>query len=275
MKEKTTYTLIRRSFLTIFALFCLVPVFWLIVTSFKELSEYYQAYFFPKGHWFFENYYRALIERGIYKYYLLSIILVIICVSSTILIALLSAYALTRLNFKYEKIIITIFLIIMMLPPQLGLVPLFLMFSKLHLLGNPSSLVFPYIISSLPLGLFLIYTYIKTIPYELDESAKMDGASNLTILFKIIVPIAKPMISTVVIISSMNVWNEYLLASTFLDNKWMTLSVAVVRSTKANVINNHPLNLATVILGFLPLLILFIALQKQFISGLTNGAVKS
>ncbi len=179
------------------------------------------------------------------------------------------------MGFKYGPVIFIMFLVVLMLPPQISLVPLFRIFQKLDLLYTPTSLFLPYVFAAVPLSLFLTYGYFRALPKELDEAAIMDGANHWQIYRLVTLPMSKPILATAVIISATGVWNEYLLASVFMrGSAFETLPVAIVRMTQNRMISNYPLDFATSILAFMPLIILFIFMQRFFIKGISGGAIK-
>ncbi len=262
--------------LMILALLVLFPIFWVFISSLKSQSDFLSGYFWPQKTWHIENYWKAFAgEEGIIRYYLNSICFTVISVGIGLFIATLAGYALTRMGFKYGPVIFMMFLVVLMLPPQISLVPLFRIFQSLDLLYTPFSLLLPYIFAAVPLSLFLTYGYFRALPKELDEAAIMDGANHWQIYRLIILPISKPVLATAVIISATGVWNEYLLASIFMrGSTFETLPVAVVRITQNRLIPNYPLDFATSILAFMPLIILFIFMQRFFIKGISGGAIK-
>ncbi len=268
--------LILHLCLMILVLFILFPIFWVFISSLKSQSDFLGGYFWPQGRWHFENYWYAFAgEEGILRYYINSFLFTFFSVTLGIFIATLAGYALTRMGFKYGPVIFIMFLVVLMLPPQISLVPLFRIFQKLDLLYTPTSLFLPYVFAAVPLSLFLTYGYFRALPKELDEAAIMDGANHWQIYRLVTLPMSKPILATAVIISATGVWNEYLLASVFMrGSAFETLPVAIVRMTQNRMISNYPLDFATSILAFMPLIILFIFMQRFFIKGISGGAIK-
>ncbi len=270
------HQLILHLVLMILVLFILFPIFWVLISSLKSQSDFLSGYFWPQNAWHVENYWKAFAgKEGIIRYYINSTLFTFFSVSLGLFFATLAGYALTRMGFKYGPVIFVMFLVVLMLPPQISLVPLFRIFQSLNLLYTPLSLLLPYIFAAVPLSLFLTYGYFKALPKELDEAAIMDGANHWQIYRLIIMPMSKPVLATAVIISATGVWNEYLLASIFMRaGQFETLPVAIVRITQNRLIPNYPLDFATSILAFMPLIILFIFMQRFFIRGISGGAIK-
>jgi len=249
------------------------PVLWVLVSSFKGRREFAKDYFFPAGKWHFEHYVQAWVDGNFGTYYFNSIFVTFFSVSLGILFASLAAYAFTRLEFKGRNIIFYAFLATMMFPPQLGLIPLFLIFKKLHLLNTYWALIIPYTNGAIPVSMFLLRGYFKQLPYELDEAAMVDGANHLTIFFKLILPMSKPVLATTFMMTALGTWNEYLLALTFIqDEALKTLPVGIIEFQNQLAVN-YPMLMSGNVLSFLPMVLVFIFLQKYFIKGITGGAL--
>jgi ABC-type glycerol-3-phosphate transport system permease component len=185
------------------------------------------------------------------------------------------AYALFRLRFRFRNVVFVSLVVLMMLPSQLTLISQFLLFQKAQILYTPLALILPYTLGVLPLGVFILRGYFNELPIDLDHAARMDGATDRQIIFLVLLPLSLPVVATAAILTFIQSWNEFLLASIFVRRDWATIPVAIARiNTVATVDGNEPMKFAAVVLSFLPLLVLFLFLQKYFIRGLASGGVK-
>ncbi|WP_040951585.1 carbohydrate ABC transporter permease, partial [Gorillibacterium massiliense] len=174
------------------------PLFWLLTYSLKNNDEILSGKFFamPK-HWLWENY-KAAIDGGHYVQYLLNSLKVTsITMISVILLAGMVSFAITRFRFKYGNLIMLVFLMGMMIPLQSTLLPLMIIFKNAHILNTHLSLIFPYIAFQLPIAVFILSGFMRSIPHEIEESAVMDGANVFRIFISIIIPVSIPPIMTV------------------------------------------------------------------------------
>ncbi|GAB6099201.1 carbohydrate ABC transporter permease [Halanaerocella petrolearia] len=250
------------------------PAFWVMMSSLKGRREFTQGHFFPQGALKFGNYIEAWLKGGMAKYYLNSIIVTLVAVSVGIFFSSLAAYAFSRLEFRGREVLFYLFLAMMMLPPQLGLIPLFLILKNLGLYNSRMGLILPYIGGVLPLSIFLMRGYLKEIPPEMDEAAKIDGANHWQIYSRIIMPLTKPILATCIVMAVHGTWNEFLLATTLIkDDLLRTIPVGIVQMQVNSAAINYPRLMAANVISFLPLVIVFIFLQKYFVKGVTGGAL--
>lgn len=257
------------------AMLFVLPFFWVIVTGFKDQREFYSGKFFPEGRWHVENYLTALLQFDLSRYYLNSFLITGSAVTVGLFLALLSAYALFRLRFRFRNVVFVSFVLVMMLPPQLTLIAQFLLFQQMHILYTPLALILPYIVGVLPLSVFILRGFFSELPIDLDHAARMDGATDTQIVFLVLLPLATPALATACILTFIQTWNEFLIASIFVRRDWYTIPVAIseINSIAAST-GNEPLKFAAVVLSFLPLLLLFLFMQRYFVRGLASGGVK-
>jgi ABC-type glycerol-3-phosphate transport system permease component len=268
-------TILKHIVLALVALVFAMPFLWVIVTSFKAPSEYYTGGLLPQGAWQFSNYTRAIVEYDLLHFYANSALMAGTSVAFGLTLALFVAYALFRLRFRFRNVVFVSLVVLMMLPSQLTLISQFLLFQKAQILYTPLALILPYTLGVLPLGVFILRGYFNELPIDLDHAARMDGATDRQIIFLVLLPLSLPVVATAAILTFIQSWNEFLLASIFVRRDWATIPVAIARiNTVATVDGNEPMKFAAVVLSFLPLLVLFLFLQKYFIRGLASGGVK-
>ncbi|WP_174804496.1 carbohydrate ABC transporter permease [Martelella limonii] len=251
------------------------PLLWVVVTSFKAPQEYYNGRIFPSGAWQFSNYLEAVVQYDLVHFYANSLLMASAAVFIGLILSLLCAYALFRLRFRFKNVMFVSLVVLMMLPPQLTLIAQFLLFQKSQILYTPFALILPYTLGVLPLGVFILRGFFNELPIDLDHAARMDGATNLQIIFLVLLPLSMPVLATACILTFIQTWNEFLLASIFVREDWATLPVAIARiNTVATVEGNQPMKFAAVVLSFLPLLAVFLFMQRYFVKGLASGGVK-
>lgn len=186
-----------------------------------------------------------------------------------------TAYVFSRYQFKGKKAGLLTILVLQMFPSFLGLIALFTLFQTFGLTNNPDALVIVYVSGSIPFNIWLIKGYLQNIPKELDESAKIDGASKLQIFFQIILPLSVPIISFVAVTQFMAPWMDYILPSYLIvdEEKW-TLAVGIFDFINNTSRINYPAFAASAMIVAVPITMLYIIFQKYLIEGITAGANK-
>jgi raffinose/stachyose/melibiose transport system permease protein len=187
----------------------------------------------------------------------------------------MAAYPLARRQTKLNKYVYFIFIAVMVIPPLTALVPLYKMVVNMGMMNTYQIAILNNVAAFLPLTIFLYAGFIRsTISKELEEAARIDGAGTLTIFFKIVFPLLKPVTASILIIASVYIWNDYQFAIFFLQDKEMHTLTVTLASFFAGNQNNLSLVGAAAIIAMLPMTILFLVLQKYFIAGLSSGSVK-
>ncbi|WP_163531315.1 carbohydrate ABC transporter permease [Halobacillus ihumii] len=267
-----------RRFFTVVAivitLFHLIPFYILITTSLKANNDFSSKWVLPNSvH--FENFMRAWEQASLGNAFVNTTIITAGAALLLIIFGSLAAYPLARMNTRLNKFIYFLFIAIMIVPPLTALVPLYKMVVDMGMMNTHEIAILNNMAAFLPLTIFLYAGFIRsTIPKELEEAAKIDGASTLKIFFKVVFPLLKPITATVLIISCVFIWNDYQFAIFFLqDESVQTLTVALASFFGQNQ-SNLNLVAAAAIMSMLPMTILFLFLQKYFVAGLSSGSVK-
>ena len=277
MKQQNTLHIIQIIVLTIISLTILYPGAWLIANSLKNRGAMMtDSWNLVPNPVVWTNYPDALRIGGIANSFKNSLITTAFAVSLLILAAFLASYALARIKFTGRNFIFVLMLAMWMIPGQALIIPLYRFLSSLRITNNYLGLIFPYAASGLPFAVFVLTTFIQTIPWEIEEATIIDGASKLRIIFQIIAPLAVPGIATVVIFSFMGSWNELFLAMVILTNpRLRTLPMAIMNFSGLWGYVDYSRLFAAIIIISLPVVIVYVIFQKQFIKGLTAGAVKA
>ena len=249
------------------------PLLWIILNSFKTNQEMFMDSLALPEVWQFGNYAKAW-SMGLYRYFGNSVLVSAIALVGILVLASFLAYGLTRFRAKGSNIIFIIVLGGMALSEQIALVPLYNILQALHLYDTYAAVILPYIAFRIPFTVFLMRAYFITIPEELEEAAVVDGYNSLQIFTKIIVPISKPIFASCAIVNLNFVWYEFLFANVFLSDKAIQTIPIGLMTFKGDLKVDYTTTLAGLIIASLPLIILFLLMSKQFVRGLTSGAVK-
>lgn len=262
------------SFLILVALLQLSPLLATLFNSFRSTKDITK---FPIGfpsQYNLENYIEAWKVGEYTRAFANSIIVSSVSTISVVLMAIIAGFFLARSNFKIKDYIITYFGVALSIPVFAFLVPVYFSFSELGLVDHLFGLILLFIAINMPFNILLSRTYILGIPRELDESATMDGCSVYQIIWNIIFPISKPIITTIALIVFVTTWNEFTVANTFLQSPELKTA-----STKYVLfVGERGSDLSLVytagIVTMLPIVAVFISLQNYFIEGMTTGSIK-
>ena len=276
MKRKR---IIKQSILTILlllgALEMILPFLYMISTALK--GPVYVFEFPPKlipSEPTLQNFRTALTKNNFGHYFLNSLIISVITVVLILLLGSMMAFALARFKFRGRNFIYGLVIFFMTMPSMSLIVPQFVMADRLKLVDTLSGLIFMDVAMNLPFSVFLLQGFLADIPGEIEEAAKIDGASNITVFLQIILPICKPALATSAIISFLGAWDEYVWAATITNSpKNWTIPVAIASFQGVHT-TNWGLVFAASLIAIIPVLFLFISLQKYIIKGMTAGAVK-
>ncbi|MFP3155363.1 carbohydrate ABC transporter permease [Lachnospiraceae bacterium ZAX-1] len=251
------------------------PLYWLIVTSLKNESEIYRI---PPtlvpADLTVENYEYTLTQTGIMKYFLNSVIYVAITLFIVLVCVSLAAFAMSRYRFFGKRGYLVTILLSQLMPLTTLIVPLYVSMGKMHLLNTRFSIIAIYVAIQIPIALWLLIGYFNSIPREIDEAAIIDGCSQIQVLTRIVIPLAKPGLMAVSLTIVISVWQELMLAMTFNSKDALRPLMAGISAsiTKAG-IKWGQMN-ATGFIALVPIIILYICFQKYLVKGLTGGAVK-
>ncbi|WP_017935086.1 carbohydrate ABC transporter permease [Nocardioides sp. Iso805N] len=264
---------------TLAVLFCLVwifPVYWMVNTAFKPPYDVTTPtpQFLPR-HFTLTNFKAAITQ----SHFLGDLRNSLIVVSGTLVVAIalgiFAAAALSRFRFRGRRAILVVILAVQMLPSAALLIPMFLVFNKMGLLDHYLGLVLAYVAAVLPFSIWVMRGFFLALPYELEEAAMVDGASTANILFRILFPLVAPGVIATSIFAFVYAWNDYLIAYTFMkDQSMYTLPVWLASFSTPATGTNYGGQMAASVLFSLPVVIFFLAIQRNLVAGLSSGAVK-
>jgi multiple sugar transport system permease protein/raffinose/stachyose/melibiose transport system permease protein len=220
----------------------------------------------------FQNYILAWKEGGFGRYFLNSIIYTVSVVIGIIIVASLAAYAFSRLRFPGRKILFLMFMAAMMIPIPGSFVALYVLLNKLHLRNTAFGYILCMISVGLSTSIFLLKTFFDKLPRELEDAARIDGASKLGIWWHVALPLARPVLAVVVVFNALNVWNEYVLAMIIFDSKNLMPLQRALMVFQGEFLTNYPLLMAGLTITALPIILVYLLMQKYIVKGVTDGA---
>ncbi|MCE3199786.1 carbohydrate ABC transporter permease [Paenibacillus sonchi] len=275
MKKKSPlFKIFAYTFLSLFAIMNIIPIFWMIVNSFKEEQEYAANPFSFPTTLHFSNYTKAWEVANMNIYFLNSLLITFVSLLVTVLLGSLAAYFLARFTFRLRGFTYALFLLGMLVPIHATLIPIFLIMQKLSLIDTYLSLILPYTAFHLSLTVFILEGFMRGFPKDLEESGIMDGAGVFRIFWSIILPITRPAMATVVILNFIYNWNEYLFALVLItSNSLKTLPLGLANFVGVETAS-YTLQMSALTIALVPILIFYLLLQKQLVTGMTAGAVK-
>ena len=274
MIRKTAIRILLYFFLIGFAFLTLYPLFWLLISSFKSNQEILLNSLALPTTLRFDNYTEAwsLAKMGLFARN--SVIYSASATVFTVLLSVSAGYGLGKFKYKVSGLIYSILLLGLVIPIHATLIPLFLLLKTIRLLNTMVAVILPYIAFAMPLGTFLAATYIRDIPDELEESAVIDGCGYLKIYWNIILPIARPVMMTITIITFLNNWNEFIFVFLFTSSVALrSLSVGLLMFAGPYT-TNYAMQFAAMVIASLPMVLMYLVFRKPMVKGMVAGAVK-
>ena len=271
--KKVAINVLIHVFLVIVAITCIFPLVWMVSSSLKTQETIFRDPSLIPTEFHFENYYLAWKEGGFGRYFLNSLLYTVSVVCGIVIISSLAAYAFSRFRFPGKGILFAMFMAAMMIPIPGSFVPLYVLLNKLHLRNTSIGYILCMINVGLSTSIFLLKTFFDKMPKELEDAARIDGCSKLGIWWHVALPLAKPVLAVVIVFNALNVWNEYVLALIIFDSKpLMPLQVALM-TFQGEFITRYPLLMAGLTITALPIIIVYILMQKYIVKGVTAGAL--
>lgn len=265
---------VKQAVLFFAAFIALVPTLYMIATALKSDEEYAIDKLGLPDAPVFENFRAVLIDSPFASWMLNSFILVAGSVALSIVVSCLAAFAIARMEFKGRDTLLAVSTSLMAVPPIVMIVPLFVLYTQLDLISTYQGAILIYAGLITPFSVYLLTTFFRTVPNELFESARIDGAGDFTILWQIVLPLSLPALLTLVVVNSLYVWNDLLIAIIFLQDDAKRTLMAGISVFQGRYNNQVPLTMAGMVIASAPMLILYIVFQKHFIRGLMAGAIK-
>jgi len=279
-KQIDVWRMVGRIFLVFMLLYTALPMIWMLLTSIKSGFAAMQL---PPQWWPNEptlaSYQKLLdptnsVGQDFLRFFWNSLFVSTATTILAVIVAVPAAYAFSRFDFPGRKFLFFAVLLRNMFPAVIFLVPLFILMRLLGLVNTHGSLIITYLTFGLPLAIWLLKGFYDNIPYQLEQAARIDGATRFQAFLLIVMPLSTPGIIATAIYSFIGAWNEYIFAYTFLNrNEQLTLPVGIQRFFSENTTDFPGLMAASFIMS-LPVVVLFLLLQRYFVRALTEGAVK-
>lgn len=272
VRNVTINTLIHM-FLLVVTVSCLFPLFWMIRSSFmSNATIFVDQSLFPKElNW--HNYVTAWIKGGFASYFLNSVLYTTCVVAGIVVVSSLAAFSFSRLDFPGKDALFYMFVAAMMIPLPGSFVSLFVMMNKLGLANSRFGYILCMINVGLSLSILLLKTFFDKMPPDLEDAARIDGCNRVQIWWHVALPLAAPALAVIVIYNSLNVWNEFILANLLLNDKGlMPLQVGLMAFGGTNQVD-YPVLMAGLTMTAVPIIVIYLMMQKHIVKGLSSGAV--
>jgi ABC-type glycerol-3-phosphate transport system permease component len=266
--------LVRQGSVILATIISLFPVYFMLVSSFKTKSEYIQNKWGLPTSLYLNNFNTALAGEKFFIRFANSAILTALSVGVSLVIACLAAYAFARMEFPGKDTLFNLVLSLMVVPPVVMVVPLFVSMVRWGLVNTYQGTSIIYIGLLLPFSVYMMTNFFRTIPREIIEASRIDGCTNLGVFWRIMMPLSAPAVITLVVVNALWVWNELLIALIFMQKDSMkTLMVGIAAMRSRNYVD-IPATMAGLLIATIPIVVVYLFGQRYFIRGLTGGAVK-
>lgn len=260
--------------LVLFTLAVVYPLVAVVFNSLKTQSEFYRSPWLWPRHPVFGNYLYAWQVAQIPRFMLNSMVVAVASTLLTLAVAAVAGYAFARFQFRGRQLLFMLFAVLLIVPAPVSIIPLYVMVVDLHLIDTFFALILPYTAHYLPLSIYLLRAFFVSIPRELIDAARIDGCTELSAFWRVVLPISRPGLATVAILAFINSWNEFFLALIFLHNpRLLTLPLGLQNFFYEYHVD-WPYYFAGLSTAIVPIVVVYVALQRQFISGLTAGSVR-
>lgn len=266
--------LFKQALMLSMAIAAIYPVYYMVATSFKTREAWTADQFGLPRSPTLDNYAAVLQDGRIPIWFMNSVIVTAASVAAATVLSTLAAYAIARLKFRGRTFLLRLMVALMVIPPAVLILPLFLGLQPLGLTNTYQGVVLVYAGMLIPISVYMLASFFRTLPAELFEAARIDGASTMRILRSIVLPLSAPGFVTLVVVNALWVWNELLIALVFLQDDQKRTLMAGLTLFKGHYSINEPLVMAGTFLAALPMLLLFLFGQRFFVRGLVAGAVK-
>lgn len=261
--------------MTIVTLVFITPLAIVINYAFKTKKELYlKSPLELPGTLYLDNFTKAMKKLNIATTFTNTVVYTFVSVIALAILCGAAAWAISRCNHKFFKFSYIYFLVGILIPAQALFLSIYIVGYKTGLTNTRPGIILMYIATGMSFGVFLMTSFMTTVPMELEEAARIDGCSIYRTYFSIVLPLLKPAMATLIIMQAFGIWNDYLMASLFVSSKNLKTLTVSMQSFFSTTSSDYTSAMAGIVISALPMCILFLALQKYFIKGMTVGAVK-
>lgn len=272
--RKAISSFLTNAVLIVFSITCIYPVFWMIYSSFKTTKEFNNNPVEIPVQLHFENLVQVVTKTLMPTYIKNSAVVTVISLTFILIIGFITGYFLSRFKFKGRNMLYSYFMVGMLIPIHALLVPIYILTKNVGLINTVGGLVLPYVSFGLPVAVFLIESYVGTVPKEIEEAANIDGSSFSRTLLMIMLPMCTPILATVAIIQFFYCWNEFIFALVLLNDQAKFTVPLGLTFFKGPYATNYPMIMTATVVSMIPVMILYFAFSGNVIKGMTAGAVK-
>ena len=274
-KKEFTSALIKTIIIGVVSLAFLLPLAWMMTSSVKSTNEVFSVNWkwFPEV-WRWDNYVTVWTDPDVsmLNAYMNTAFITVISTVCQLIIASLAAYAFAKINFQGKGVVFAMFLATMMMPTEVTIVPRFILFKTVGLYNNLWAIILPHFFNAT--SIFMLRQFYISLPDDLMEAAKIDGAGHPRIFSQILMPLTKSSLISLMVLSFISCWNEYMAALIFLVKKNLYTISQVIRWYMLDDLQRYDLNMAAATSAIIPVVILFIFCQKYFVEGIATSGVK-
>lgn len=260
--------------LIILSIISIFPFYYTVITTFKSRDEFYTNAYAPPQNWTLEGVITLFRDYNLGRAALNSIIVTFLSILITLIIATLASYAYSRMKFKARSFLLSLTVALLGVPVMVVIIPVYVIMSKVNMLDSYIGVSFVYTAFNLPFFIFLLTGFFLAIPQELLNAASIDGCNRFQILTKILIPLSRPVYATLIVISTIWVWNELLIAMMFLRKDNMQTITVALNTIVGRYSMRPELIQAGALFIAIPMIILFLIGQKFLVKGLMAGAIK-
>lgn len=259
--------------LAIYAIVIAYPLIWMVTSSFKTSAEIYGDPWGLPQTWLVQNYAQAW-EKGISGYFVNSLVVTVVTTIATVLLAALCAYGMVRMANRVANVVLILAMGGLVVAPQVSLIPLYQMLDALGLLDTLWAMILPYVAFRLPMAILLIRSVFLAIPLELVDAATIDGCRSLGVFRHVYLPLSRSILVTAGVLTAYFAWNEFLFAVVFVNSDSSRTIPAGLMSFRDALSTEWGVLLAGLVIAALPIIIVFLLLQRYFVAGIAAGSVK-
>lgn len=255
------------------SLVCAVPLWYIVINTFKTIADMNVNPLGLPNDWTFDNYINAFKTVPILRSLWNTVIVTFFGVAIQVIVGALAAYGMILRKSRFTSAVGAVLMVAFVVPAQSTLIPLYRMEAGVHLVNTLAGLVLIYLGGAV-FCYFLIVGYMRSLPFELIEAARIDGAGPLRIFWNIVMPLIKPILTTVIVFQTMGTWNDFMNANVFISSSELRAIVLQVYNAVGQFSTDWPSFMTITVLALLPVFIFFIFCQKWIVSGLVAGSVK-
>jgi ABC-type glycerol-3-phosphate transport system permease component len=266
--------LIKHGFLIVLSILMLYPLYYMAITSLKTRLEWLGNQFGLPSAINLSNYVDVFVDGKLPLWFRNSITVTVGGVLLATIVSTLAAYAIARFPFRGRIPFLNTMIALMVVPPSVLIVPLFILMVRIRLINTLPGLILIYVGLLVPFSIYLLVSFFRGLPRELFDAAAMDGCSNFGVLWRIVVPLSGPAFVTLIIVNALYVWNELLLALVFLQGEELKTLMPGLLMFKGHFFNNEAMVMTAAFLACLPMILLYLFGQRWFVEGLVAGSVK-